>query len=406
MTLRTRLARTMRSTLPLTLVAPALVGAVSITLSANAPALASPAPVPTPSEDKALPLVAKPKVYVIPMKGQLGTDIHVDIYKKIIEDARKVKPDFIVFDMDSSDLPKSMLLEDPGDRREEWGIMDYDHIRTMVRALREDLGDVPQVMWVEDAFGASSLVALAWPNLYMANQARFGGLGGAIANIKARYSQEDVEAKMVAATAGGILGILEKGGYPTALGEALIYPEQVLSASFEGRKVNFRNDLEGQWLIDTSKDHAVSFRATTAEDVGLSDGNADTFSDLMFLLGYREFEQIDSGQKLFDDYVQDWRRAMEKVREYYNDSQETGGDLKGLQQAKSLLEKALTLLERYPAIEMRLGLPALKVKLDIDRLKEEINGIKRQEKETGRPGGRSGGGGGGRSAPGNGPGSR
>ncbi len=379
-------------------------------LVASRTSFGSPAPVPSPMPDKdskPLPLVGKPKVYVIPMTGQLGTDITKDIYKTIIEDVRKVKPDFIVYHMDSYDVPKSTMIKDQADRQGEEGMFDPGEIRELVKTLHEDLRDLPQVMWVEDAVGSVSMVSLAWPNLYMTNKARLGGLGNLVPRLKKQWTDPDVQAKMIAAWTGIIKGVMEQGGYPYELGDAFLYPERLLSASFEGRKVVFRSDLTGQWLIDDSTERAVSFRATTAEDVGLSDGNADSFEDLMFILGYREVEKIESGQKIYDDYVRDWRKSLETCLDTLKDAQaaEGRGDVKEIQKAKQLYEKCVSIMKRYAAVEKRVkaagGPSILALELHIDELKELITGAKKGNRGGGTPGG----GGGGR-APGGGPGSR
>jgi uncharacterized membrane protein YgcG len=369
---------------------------------------ASPAPLPVPDkESKPLPLIGKPKVYVIPMTGQLGTDIIKDIYQTIIEDVRKVKPDFIVYHMDSADIPKSTMIKDQADREGEAGMFDPGEIRELIKTLHEDMRDLPQIMWVEDAYGPVSMVSLAWPDLYMTNKARLGGLGNLVPRLKKQWTDPDVQAKMIAAWTGIIKGIMEQGGYPYELGDAFLYPERLLSASFEGRKVVFRGDMTGQWLIDDSTEMAVGFRATTAEDVGLSDGNADSFEDLMFILGYREVDKIESGQKLYDDYVRDWRKALATAIENLRDGQnaEGGGDIKDVQKAKQLYEKVISIMKRYPAVEKRIkaqgGPSILALELHIDELKELITGAKKN-----RNGGGSSGGGGGRSSPGGGPGSR
>ena len=54
-------------------------------------------------------LAAPPKVYVIPIEGQMGTDIHGEIngkpgiYEKVIADVREQKPDILVFRINSGD---------------------------------------------------------------------------------------------------------------------------------------------------------------------------------------------------------------------------------------------------------------------------------------------------------------
>lgn len=374
-------------------------------LALAAPAAAAPAPAPDNSS-KPLPMKGKPKVYVIPMTGQFGTDIIKDIYEEIIEDVRKVKPDFIVYHMNSYDIPKSAMIKDQ-DRQGEQGMFDPGEIRDLIKYLREEMRDLPQIMWVEDAYGPTSMVALAWPDLYMHNTARLGGLGGLIPRLRNQWKDLDVQAKMIAAWAGIIKGIMEQGGYSYELGDAFLYPERLLSASFEGRKVIFKGDLTGQWIIDDSESATIAFRATAAEDIGLSDGNADSFEDLMFILGYREVEKVESGQTMFDDYVRDWRRALEQSIEALQDAQaaEGRGDIKDIQKAKQLYEKVVASMKRYPAIEKRLqaqfGVSRLALELRIDQLREAISGSKRNNSGGGRSGGSSSPGGGGR-----GPGSR
>ena len=43
--------------------------------------------------------------------------------------------------------------------------------------FRDDLRDVPQVLWIRDSQGISSVIALSWGELYMMPEARLGGAG-------------------------------------------------------------------------------------------------------------------------------------------------------------------------------------------------------------------------------------
>ncbi|NBY67431.1 MAG: hypothetical protein EBQ58_01005 [Betaproteobacteria bacterium] len=48
-----------------------------------------------------------PKIYVIPIgldgHGQMGTDIRLSAYEKVVKDVNEKKPDLIIFAMESSD---------------------------------------------------------------------------------------------------------------------------------------------------------------------------------------------------------------------------------------------------------------------------------------------------------------
>jgi hypothetical protein len=353
------------------------------------------------------PQIPNPKVYVVPMKGQLGTDIAREVYEDIVKDIRKAKPDIVVFHMESSDIDRTAYLNEDDQPREERNAPNPELMRELTLALRVGIQDIPSVMWVEDAIGPASLLALAWPDLYMTSRARFGGMGGLIPNIRKQWDDPDVREKMVAAWAGIFKGLVSQGGYPESLGDAMLYPEALLSVSFEGRKVKFRPDTDGTWVIDSRKDFAANFDSMLAEDVGLSDGTADSLDDLMFLLGYREFQKIDTGEKTYEEYVKAWRKAFEDAWDLFLEANDQSGDARGLGRAKSNYEKIVNIMKRFPAVEQRFrgrGAPGrLELEIQIDQLKEQIRAA-----NQGTRGG--GGGGGGRprggSAPGGGPGSR
>ena len=106
-----------------------------------------------------------PKIYVIPIgldgHGQMGTDIRLSAFEKVVKDVNEKKPDLIIFVMESSDgkTGKAYLGNDD---RSERGQMDFEDARKMVDLLKADLGTIPQVMWVKDSVGFSTALALAW----------------------------------------------------------------------------------------------------------------------------------------------------------------------------------------------------------------------------------------------------
>jgi hypothetical protein len=50
-----------------------------------------------------------PTIYLVPMRGQMGTDIHRSIYEKVVEDIKLVKPDVVVYELNSKDFPDLMI---------------------------------------------------------------------------------------------------------------------------------------------------------------------------------------------------------------------------------------------------------------------------------------------------------
>ncbi|HWB19339.1 MAG TPA: hypothetical protein VG711_03495 [Phycisphaerales bacterium] len=359
-------------------------------------------------------------IYVIPMSGQLGTDVAFDTYDKLVPDIIAAKPDLIVIDFTSSDvsgdLNEALQIEHPEgmmERRQEYSLLDFEQYNKIVAIFRNRLRDIPQVVWVHDSVGLSTLVAMSWPKIYMTPKARFGGLSNVLLMSGAPMWQDpDIRAKMTAAWTGGAKGFLEVGGYSLALGDAMIDPAKKLSAVFQGRKVIWRLDTGGEIVVDDDDKMPANFSAKLAEDLLLSQGTAENIEDLMLLQGIREFQVIDEpAKKAVDNYISEWRRAFANCRTWLRDFNQymgwaTGADAVAyLGKAKGRLEDILAAMNHYEAVETRLkmvGVDKLSIEILIDKLKERIRALKDRGGSAagaggargGRAGGSAGGGGG------------
>ena len=112
------------------------------------------------------------------MHGQFGTDVRADVYKPVIEDIRKNKPRVVIIDIKSADaIPWEVMF--PGgydigkvDPRRERSMLEFEEYRELVHMFRDDLREVPQVVWVHDSDGISATVAMAWDQDVHASQRR------------------------------------------------------------------------------------------------------------------------------------------------------------------------------------------------------------------------------------------
>jgi hypothetical protein len=347
-----------------------------------------------------------PALYVVPMRGQMGTDIHKQIYEEVIEDIKLVEPDVVIFELDSKDSPDLMIpeIEDPRDSR---GFLMLDEYRELVSMFQDELPDTRQVMWIKDSFGFSSLIALSWGELYMAPEARLAGLRGVIDTTGAdKWSDPDVRAKMSAAIGAFVKAHLEYGGYDMELADAMLWPETLLSATFKGREVVWWPNLEGEIILDDDEESTGWFRSKVAEDLLVSDGTVENLDDLAFLLGYREYREVgEQGQKAVEDYVERWRKVFDQTREWYLDYQQhqgwAGGDetLQWLGRAMRDLEQIIKAMERYRAVEIRwqrdFGMSKFALEIQVEQMKEQIRALKRGRGATFGGGGGGGGLGGG-----------
>ncbi|MHC4220136.1 MAG: hypothetical protein ACYSU7_16955, partial [Planctomycetota bacterium] len=244
-----------------------------------------------------------PTIYVVPMRGQMGTDIHKSIYEDVVKDIKAIKPDVIVFELNSKDFPDLMIpqVEDPRDTR---GVLMFEEYRELVNMFQDELADTRQVMWIKDSVGFSSMIALAWEELYMTPEARLAGLRSVIDTTGAdKWSDADVRAKMSAAISAFVKAFLEYGGYGMELADAMLWPETVLSATFKGREVVWSPTGVGEYIVDSDDEMTVGFKSKIAEDLLISDGTVEDIDDLAFLLGYREYREVgEKGQDLVNDY--------------------------------------------------------------------------------------------------------
>ncbi len=344
-----------------------------------------------------------PSFYIVPMKGQMGTDIHSDVYQDIVDDIKAHDPDYLILAMKCQDT-EDRLYTRWGD--EEKGLHDINFLdvyRDLVNLFRDDLRAYPQVLWIEDSQGISSVIAMAWDNLYMKPEARLGG----IADVRKNFNVSDPEvyAKFREANMSLLKGFSEYGGYSPALIDAMVLPEYSLSASFKGREVEWSLTADGEFVIDNSDKRTVDFEAKSAEDLLISDGTAEDLDDLALLMGFREYRVIQGrGEDIIQNYIDNWRRSLEKSKTLWADYGQhiswASGDetLKWLGRAKRDVEGIIKAIDRYEAVEIRLGaergLNRFGLVTIVEQLKERIRALRQQRGTRGRGGGGMGTGGG------------
>jgi hypothetical protein len=357
------------------------------------------------AKDKAAPAAPGEKlktVYVVPFKGQFGTDIHPACYEDILKDLEAKRPDIIVFELESADIDRVEYMgEDPRNAGMFSAASDDTMMRKLLRDFKDKHGYAQQYMWVKDSVGYGSLLAFSWPNMYMAPNARLFGLSR-VASFWTRVEDPEVRAKFREAAVAIINGFLSSGGYDLKIGEAMLRPEMLLSASYKGRTIEWREDTKGHWVVDGRDDSTAGFSAESAEELGLSKGSADSLDELMFVLGIREFDRVpEDGETLHKKYVDDWRKAYDqctKLIEESNVAQEDAqnSNPKGnLNKAKSALTRVLGLMKKYPPVEARLqpdGISILAVETELLRLNEQIRALSQSQQDQGASGGGSRGG--------------
>jgi len=343
-----------------------------------------------------------PSIYVIPMKGKMGTDIRPEIYPEIIEDVKKHDPTLVVYEFESNAMEEIDYWNE-GLVPEYYDFEDY---RVILTQFKQGLRNYPQVMWVRNSIGVGCVLSLGWETIYMSEDARLGGLVFVDA-LTAGWQDQDVRAKMQAAWSGIVKGFMEHGKHDLNLGHALMFNEAQLSASFRGRKVEWSLDTTGEVIVDNSDRTTPIFTAADARDFRIAQevvegSDEDQLRDLAFLLGYREFRECDGiGRTAVENYITNWRAALERTEKLWRDHQDYQGFATGDQavayMGKSIeaLRQILAAMNRYKAVEKTWesrGVTKLMIERMIEEYQRNITTIRQQERERGRS--RGGGGGG------------
>ena len=345
-----------------------------------------------------------PVAYVIPMEGLMGIDISALVYDRIIKDVKEKKPDLIVFRINSKDgriNDKYMEAVDnarKGDkidpRQLASELTDY---RDLAAKLHNELDTYPTVMYVQNARGIAGVYALAWPYMFMAPDARIAGLD--VVGALGGGNDIDIKAKMFNAWTGIGKGILELGGHPQELTDALIRPDRTLSADIDGRTTKWRSDLDGLYVIDNSMEVSAGFTEKYAQDTGLTEGIAEDIPDLLYLLGYPEYTLSDSGEKIFRDYNTAWRKVFVESKKWMTDFQEPMEQASDLGRRKQILEKMQKMFKQYPSLAKMWGwtrgLTDDQLTVLIEQLNQQIRD-NNQKKSGSGTGGKTGGKGGGK----------
>ena len=85
----------------------------------------------------------------------------------MIEDIKKHKPSMVVVTFKSADrFPPELMFPlglnpNPKDPALERSLLDFEDFRELVHLFRDQIRDVPQVVWITDSDGISATIAMS-----------------------------------------------------------------------------------------------------------------------------------------------------------------------------------------------------------------------------------------------------
>jgi len=270
------------------------------------------------------------------------------------------------------------------------------------------LKDIPQAIWVKDSSGASTVLALSWPTMYMSESAflRSTTQSAGFMSIDA----EDTYGKIREFNVINSKIVAEYGDRGHALVRAFIDPPISLSGTWKDQKVEWEEGTNGDFTIDSGEDDMPTLEAITATELDISKGIVSSISDILLAQDIRGSYHL-VGKDITADIIkdsEDWRKKLEKCEEYWRDALQSeqwatlGEERKNRTNELRSLKSILNIIKKSNPVKLRVrwilrtGQPIEYLKARIKSLEELLEDMKNGD-QGGHGGGRGGGGGGGRS---------
>ncbi|MBC8309215.1 MAG: hypothetical protein ISR75_05770 [Phycisphaerales bacterium] len=344
-------------------------------------------------------------ILIIPMDGQMHTDIRADLYKGLTERIKEANPDLIIVELYSRDRKNNFAyLMGYGDPNEFNPFNDNDLV-DIAKVFQIQLKDIPQVLWVKDSSGASTVLSFSWPIMYMSEGA-FLRATTQVADFN-NIDAEDTRGKIREFRTIHSKIVAEYGDRSHALVRAFVDPDVPLSGTWKGQKVVWEENTLGDFKVDQGEDDMPQLTAITATELDISKGIVASIQDVLLAQGIRGDYHI-VGKDITAEIIknkEDWRKKLERAHELWNDAlqfEEWAGSAdarKNRMNELRSLKQLLNILEKSTPVEVRMRRP-FRPGVTIPYLKQRIKGVEQLLEDMkgggGRGGGRGGGGGGGR----------
>ena len=389
---------------------------------------------PAPAESRYPPLVQESdaedslSIYIVPMRGQVGTDILPELYESIIEDIKEVSPDMVIIKIDSHDFKDIDdevvdIMNDTGQpEQEDLSQVQLKPMAEIREAFYQELPDVKQVCYVEDAMSAASLLALSWKDLYIDPDADFGG--AVIVWLYWAYpvsGDSQKYGKYLRATMGDVRGLVQYGGWDIperrAFVQAFVVPEAKASSTWRGRDAIWHDHTGGDMVVDPAGDRprkvsmqwlqnpgTIMLDGRTAEQQLVVDGTAESDSyveDILAQMGYRRYRIVGDASEPVEKHREKWLKSADRAKAAFMKygRMKNGPAMWQLTAALKSLKAYISAIGVSKAVKTRMRINRLptdstQLELMLDELKETIRNFDDNGGGGGGGGGGFGGGGG------------
>ncbi|MGD9689763.1 MAG: hypothetical protein AB7K52_08940 [Phycisphaerales bacterium] len=358
-------------------------------------------------------------IYRIDLVGNFGHEVTFTPLKKIMDDAKKWNPDYLVFYVNLSfeRYGQTFSEHEANPALTSYAFNQLETARElqtlMTDRIRDDpdwktrTGEKPQlIMWVKRALGGAAFVPFVAPKIYYTSDGQHGGIGY-LEYIFAGVGDYDAREKQYSLRMGRAEGLAYKGGHEPLIIRAMAFMREWLSVSYVGGKPVFFRDNSGDELLtddgdaeagrrdsfdDALRGHGndcLNLDASSALKLGLSAGTIDTNEDLADALGIARSFTLVRGKS--SEVIKRWgkdvnaaeRELNNKYREFQRtpiEGQTPSDRNRGRGKRLRLLKEMIEIFNKYgeamnpreiqqvpPKNELEIGIEQIKQQMRQDR---------------------------------------
>ncbi len=221
-------------------------------------------------------------VFVLPMKGMVGTSFRHEEVEELAEHADQFGPRQIIV----------LLIDSHG------GSIEMEKVHETIREIKKRHR---VVAWIKTAISAAAASAIACDQIYFMTEGTLGAMTGV-------PPMSDKAEEIWLATAERWM---ETGGRSKYIARAMIRAECMLSYDKDPvtGKITWYDDVSGESVLSDAESNLV-FTSSTAMRCGFADGVADTEDDLANVLNLPKWYEIDDyGRRI----AKEWQETVERA---------------------------------------------------------------------------------------------
>lgn len=310
-------------------------------------------------------------VIVLPIEGTVGLGVRDEDITAIGKEADKFGPGQIII----------LEVNSPGG-----SIVEAGKIHLAMKELRKRHR---VVAWIKEAISAAAFTAMHCDEIYFMTPGTMGSMTGFNSGTGIAISGRELQSWLDLAAE-----VAADSGRDANMALCMIQKDRESSVDIpEGggpKDAVWRNDAKGQIVVD-SKDTMLCFNASNALAVGVSDGTADTTTELARLLDLPEWKELtDVGRRMHANHQRNIKLSeteLPKLMARFEFKGEGSGDPAVVMGSRiQVLEELIRWWDRCAECCMMRGLPPKdELKFMIDQIRQQLGQMRRNnQRGTGR----------------------